>query len=160
VVVVVLYILLGTAPASALTAHNAYVAQRIAEWRDTAESTTAATNENEQGGRTACGWIGVEVRPMTKLFAASLGMAVPHGAIFEQPEPGSPAAKAGIQKNDVITTINGSSLMRSSDFLPIISRKAPGTTISLTTRRNGQLIRVRVRLGSKCPRFEPSAAAL
>jgi serine protease Do len=100
----------------------------------------------------ACGWIGVQVRPMTKLFADSLGMTAPYGAIFEQPETGSPAANAGIQAGDVITTINGSPLMRASDFTPIISMKAPGTTIYLDTRRNGQLIGVRLTLGSsECP---------
>jgi hypothetical protein len=39
-----------------------------------------------------CGWIGVAVSPMTSAYAASLGMVQPYGAIFEQPEPGSPAA--------------------------------------------------------------------
>ena len=42
-------------------------------------------------GNDLCGWIGVAVSPMTAAFAESLGMAEPYGAIFEQPEPGSPA---------------------------------------------------------------------
>ena len=157
-VAVILHILFVTLLTTAATALDDHIPAaeipvwRIAQLRSAADTTSPAINEHEQRGRNACGWIGVQVRPMTKLFAASLGMAVPHGAIFEQPERGSPAANAGIHKNDVITTINGSPLMRSSDFLPIISRRAPGTTISLTTRRNGQLIRVRVRLGSsECP---------
>ena len=65
-----------------------------------------------------CGWIGVKVGPMTRAFADSLGMAEPYGAIFDQPEAGSPAATAGIQAGDVITAINGSPVMRSSDFAP------------------------------------------
>jgi hypothetical protein len=39
-----------------------------------------------------CGWIGVQVKPITAAFANSLGMAEPYGAIFDQPElwqPGS-----------------------------------------------------------------------
>lgn len=54
-----------------------------------------------------CGWIGVQVRPMTAAFARSLGMAVPYGAIFEQPLQGSAAANAGIREWDVVTTIDG-----------------------------------------------------
>jgi hypothetical protein len=42
---------------------------------------------------------------MTAAFAASLGMAVPYGAIFDQPEPGSPAANAHIEQGDVLTAI-------------------------------------------------------
>ena len=34
-----------------------------------------------------CGWIGVEVRPMTRPFADSLGMTEPYGAIFDRPSP-------------------------------------------------------------------------
>src|SRR5262249_60415060 len=73
--------------------------------------------------------MGVEVRPMTAAFAASLGMAVPYGAIFEQPEPGSPPANAHIEQGGVLTAINGSPLMRSNDFAGVISKMAPGATV-------------------------------
>src|ERR1700752_2684147 len=72
-----------------------------------------------------CGWIGVQVSPMTRAFADSLGMAEPYGAIFDRPEPGSPAAIAGIEAGDVITAINGSPVMRSSDFATMIAAIAP-----------------------------------
>ena len=105
------------------------------------------TQEN-QNGDDLCGWIGVAVRPMTSEFAASLGMAVPYGAIFDQPEPGSPAANAQIEQGDVVTAINGSPLMRSNDFAGIISAMAPGTTVGLATWRNGEARQVTVKLGS------------
>jgi membrane-associated protease RseP (regulator of RpoE activity) len=95
-----------------------------------------------------CGWIGVQVSPMTLAFADSLGMVEPYGAIFNQPEPGSPAANAGIEAGDVVTTINGSALKGSSDFLPIISAMGPGSMVYLSTFRNGEMIEVRLVLGS------------
>ena len=98
--------------------------------------------------RAPCGWIGAQVRPMTASFAASLGMAEPYGAIFDRPEAGSPAAKAGIAAGDVITAIDGVPLMRASDFITIIANKAPGTSVSLSIRRNGMFIRVTLTLGS------------
>ena len=103
-------------------------------------------------GSDGCGWIGVAVSPMTRAFAESLGMAEPYGAIFGQPEPGSPAAHARIQAGDVITAINGTSVMRSSDFAAMISARAPGSTVYLSTFRDGQMIEVQLVLGSgKCP---------
>jgi serine protease Do len=101
-----------------------------------------------------CGWMGVAVSPITPAFAESLGMAEPYGGIFGRPEPGSPAATAGIEQGDVLTAINGSPLMRSSDFAEIISMMAPGTTVYLDTRRDGDAMQVKLILGSaKCSRM-------
>ena len=100
---------------------------------------------------TFCGWIGVKVSPMTRSFADSLRMVEPYGAIFGQPKPTSPAAQAGIEVGDVITAINGIPLARSRDFATIISKRAPGSVIYLTTFRNGELMEIKLTLGySKC----------
>ena len=125
---------------------------QIAENSERANSVKAAVDQQAQEDHHVCGWIGVQVRPMTAAFAVSLGMAVPYGAIFDRPEPGSPAARAKIEAGDVITTINGSPLRSWGDFTSIISRMAPGTDLYLTTYRNTQLIVTKVTLGSsKCP---------
>jgi membrane-associated protease RseP (regulator of RpoE activity) len=84
----------------------------------------------QQTPKDLCGWVGVRVAPMTKAFAESLGMAETYGAIFDRPEPGSPAESAGIEQGDVLTAINGSPLMQASDFAKIISAMAPGTAVS------------------------------
>jgi serine protease Do len=89
---------------------------------------------------------------MTRAFADSLGMAEPYGAIFDQPEAGSPAADAGIQAGDVITAVNGSPVMRSTDFATMIAAMAPNTMAYLSTSRDGQTIEVKLMVGSgKCP---------
>ena len=67
-----------------------------------------------------------------------------YGAVFRRPRPGGPAAKAGIAAYDVVTAVNGASLADWRDFATMISAKAPGTVVSLTTYRNRQLIEVRV----------------
>jgi predicted metalloprotease with PDZ domain len=107
-----------------------------------------------------CGWLGVQVSPMTAAFADSLGMVERYGAISGQPEPNSPAAKAGIAEGDVITAINGSPLMSSNDFAAMISAMAPGSMVYLRTFRNGELIEVQAVLGSStCPTKRHSAGA-
>jgi serine protease Do len=109
---------------------------------------SASVVQAQENGNELCGWIGVKVSPMTAPFAESLGMAEPYGAIFERPEPGSPAAAAHIEAGDVLTAINGSPLMRSSDFAGIISAMAPGTSVYLDTWRDRQATQVTVVLGS------------
>jgi serine protease Do len=98
-----------------------------------------------------CGWIGVGVSPVSKVMAESLGMDVPYGAIFNSPEPGSPAA-AEIEAGDLLTAINDGPLMNAQDFAPAIAAMAPGTTVYLSIRRDGQLTEIQLILGSaKCP---------
>ncbi len=107
--------------------------------------------QHVQHGPLLCAWIGVQVSPMTRAFADSLGMVEPYGAIFDQPRPGSPATKARIEAGDVITAINGAPIKRSRDFAAIIFKMAPGSVIYLTTFRNGELTRRKVTLAfSNC----------
>jgi serine protease Do len=110
-----------------------------------AEMTVAQQQPN---GGASCGWIGVQVRPMTAAFAESLGMTEIYGAIFDRPEPGSPAASAHIEAGDVLTAINGSRLVHASDFARIIAATAPGTTVYLDTWRDRQAMQVKLVLGS------------
>lgn len=101
-----------------------------------------------QQAQTVCGWIGVQVSPMTAAFADSLGMTEIYGAIFDRPEPGSPAASAHIEAGDVITSINGAKLVHPGDFATTIAQMAPGTMVYLTTWRDRQLIERSVVVGS------------
>jgi S1-C subfamily serine protease len=118
-----------------------------------ADDIAAAKNSRRSGKSAAvpCGWIGVRVQRLTAAFADSLGMAVSYGAIFARPKPGSPAAKAKIEAGDVVTAVNGSPVANWRDFAPMIAKMAPGTTVYLTTWRNGELIDVAATVGSsKC----------
>jgi serine protease Do len=124
-----------------------------------AYAANATVVQGKQKGTDLCGWMGVAVSPMTAAFAESLGMAEPYGAIFERPEPDSPAATADIEQGDVLTAINGSPLMRSSDFARIISMMAPGTSVYLNTWRDGEAREVSLTLGSAhCRKSGQSAA--
>jgi PDZ domain len=94
-----------------------------------------------QGGTGFCGWVGVTVSPMTPAFAQSLGMTQPYGAIFDTPEPGSPAAAENkIEQGDVLLAINGTPLARASDFAAIISMIAPGDEVHFDMVRNGDAV--------------------
>jgi hypothetical protein len=142
---------LSEEPRSPVTRQTTLPFGRLPGSSDKTNPTRLVAQHSEEGGP-ICGWIGVEVRPMTRPFADSLGMTELYGAIFDRPQPDGPAAQAKIQAGDVLTAINGSALVSSSDFIPTISAMAPGTDVDLTTYRDGQLIEVKVTLGSyACP---------
>ena len=78
-------------------------------------------------------------------------MTTPYGALFRRPQPGGPAAQAGIEPYDAVTAINGAPLQNWREFAGIVSGMAPGTRIYLTTWRSTQLLQVGVVVAaSKC----------
>ena len=59
-------------------------------------------------------------------------------ALVARVEPDSPAARAGILRQDVIRSINGQTVYESSDLPPIIGAMAPGTRVSIEVIRDGK----------------------
>ena len=72
-------------------------------------------------------WLGVKIQPVTADIADSLGLKKVEGALIDQPQPASPAAKAGIEAGDVITAVNSKSIKNSRELVQMIGMMAPGT---------------------------------
>ena len=71
---------------------------------DTAKMVVAQLKKD---GHVTRGWIGVQIQPVTAGIADSLGLKSAQGAMVDEPQKDSPAAKAGIESGDVITAVNG-----------------------------------------------------
>ena len=65
-------------------------------------------------------------------------LGVPYGAFVTRVERDSPAMLAGIQVGDVITAMNGGSIMTYSSYCSQLMRIEPGQTVLLTVRRQSQ----------------------
>jgi len=88
-------------------------------------------------GMVTRGWVGVEIQKITPDIAESLGLKDVQGALVAQPQPNSPAAKAGVESGDVITAINGEKVKDSHDLAIRIAQMAPGTSVKLSVLRQG-----------------------
>ena len=64
-------------------------------------------------------------------------------------QPGTPAARAGLQSGDVITAIDGKTITSTNGVQSAISSKHPGDKISLTYTRDGQSNTVEVTLATR-----------
>jgi serine protease Do len=84
------------------------------------------------------GWLGVQVQPVTADIADSLGMKQARGAMVDNPQEDSPAARAGIKAGDVITAINGTAVKDSRDLARTVSMMAPGTSVKLDVLHEGE----------------------
>lgn len=93
------------------------------------------------------GWMGVQIQPVTAAIADSVGLKKAEGAIVDEPQADSPAAKAGIVTGDIITAVNGNAVKDSRDLARKISTMAPGSSVKLDIWHKGGAKTVTLALG-------------
>ncbi|HEX9013389.1 MAG TPA: trypsin-like peptidase domain-containing protein, partial [Anaerolineaceae bacterium] len=93
-------------------------------------------------------YVGINYQPLNPAIAAQLGISQTQGVILAQIVPGSPAEKAGMQPNDVITAVDGKKLVNDSDLGLFLNSHRPGDKVSFTVERSGQTLNVQVTLGT------------
>ena len=99
-------------------------------------------------GKVTRAWLGVQVQPVTEGIAESLGIKKAEGALVDDAQPDTPAAKAGIQAGDVITAVNGTAVKDSRDLARHISAMTPGTSVKLDILRKGEAKTIDVSLAT------------
>ncbi|PYU26848.1 MAG: peptidase S1 [Acidobacteria bacterium] len=95
-------------------------------------------NQIVQHGKVTRGSIGVtfqEEQSNNPIVLRELGAA--NGMVLQYVEPGSPAAEAGIQPGDVVTTVNGKPVKSGSDLVDPITQTEVGTKVHLIYMRGG-----------------------
>ena len=90
--------------------------------------------------------IGIKIYTVTEQDAQSWN--VPQGVMVSQVIAGSPAEKAGLQKDDIITAVNGKKVLTTEEFLPIVQESTIGETITLSIYRDGKTMDVKVEIAS------------
>jgi serine protease Do len=98
-------------------------------------------------GTVSRGWIGVQIQPVTSDIADSLGMKKAEGALVAEPQANGPAAKAGIESGDVITSVNGEPVKDARELARTIGALAPGNAVKLNVLHKGQDKVVNLTLG-------------
>ena len=88
-------------------------------------------------GRVTRGRIGVQIGPVAKDIAESLGLGKTQGALVSGVEAGSPADKAGIEAGDVITKFDGKTIDKVSDLPRMVGSTKPGSKSTITVFRRG-----------------------
>src|ERR1700694_5628587 len=88
-------------------------------------------------GSVTRGWIGVQIQSVTPEIADSLGLKSVQGALVAEPQSGGPAAKAGIEAGDVITSVNGAALKDARELARQIGGLPPGTSVKLFLLHKG-----------------------
>ncbi len=92
-------------------------------------------------------YMGVEYRMISRQVAILNDL--PEGAYVMNVVSGSPAEKAGVQTDDIITKINGAKLTDTNDLAHVVSGKKVGDQVTLTIWRNNQTLTKSVTLGTQ-----------
>jgi serine protease Do len=91
-----------------------------------------------KSGKVTRGYIGVGIQEVTPDLAKVFGVPSAEGALVGSVTPEGPGARAGLQKGDVITTLNDKAISDYRDLRLQISQMAPGTAVKLGILRSGQ----------------------
>lgn len=97
-------------------------------------------------GKVTRGWMGVNIQEVTETIAKGLGLDEARGVIISGVQDGSPAARAGLQSNDVILKLNDQVIEDVPDVRNRVATTAPGTTITLQILRDGKTRSIDVKL--------------
>ncbi|HUU32824.1 MAG TPA: Do family serine endopeptidase [Vicinamibacterales bacterium] len=82
--------------------------------------------------------LGVTVQGLTPELAESLGASETRGALVSDVEPGGPGARAGLKQGDLVLQIDGHPVTDANRLRNQIAGTRPGSSITLTVRRNGR----------------------
>jgi S1-C subfamily serine protease len=122
-------------------------------------------------GRADYAYLGVGSVPLYPQLVERFDLPVKSGAWLQDVRPGGPAARAGLrggsgavrfqarayrEGGDVLTKVDGESVVRASDVSEKLAAHAPGDRVALEIWRDGKARRVQVQLGRRP--LEPSAS--
>jgi len=98
-------------------------------------------------GRTKRGWLGVQIQPVSKDFAESLGLPDEKGAFVSNVDPNGPSKKAGIEAGDVILRFNDFEITRMIDLPRVVAEADVGSVAVVEVWRKNKIISIKVKLG-------------
>jgi serine protease Do len=112
-----------------------------------AQTVKAVVAQLKDKGSVSRGWIGVQIQPVTADIADSLGLKKAEGALVAEPQANGPAAKAGVESGDVITSVNGEAVKDARELARTIGGMPPGAAVKLNVLHKGQDKTVNLTLG-------------
>ncbi|HEX6790200.1 MAG TPA: Do family serine endopeptidase [Candidatus Krumholzibacteria bacterium] len=100
-------------------------------------------------GKVRYGYLGIRLQELDKSLAQGMALPVEHGILVEEVYPDTPAAKAGIERRDVIVNYDGQAVREDSKFRLMVGSTPIGKTIPVVVVRDGKEKRVSVTLAER-----------
>jgi len=95
-------------------------------------------------------WLGAEIRDLDATISSALGLTSSEGVLVNNVTSGSPADQVGLQRGDVIISLDGSKVVDTLQIQDRLRKLKPGDTVKLVLDKvNGGKKNVYVTLGVK-----------
>ena len=102
----------------------------------------------KEHGRVERGFLGAATQPVDATMARALHLPRPEGALVAQVDGNSPAARAGLRPGDVVTAVGDTPVRSPRELARAVGNLHGGAETTLTTRRDGQEVRLQVRVAA------------
>jgi serine protease DegS len=103
-------------------------------------------------GRVRRGWLGVESEEVPRATAAALGIDPPAALRISNVTPRGPAELVGLQRDDLVTHLNGQPILSAQEALNRVAAMAPGSSLNIQARRGAQRLTFNATLEERPPR--------
>lgn len=97
-------------------------------------------------GKVVRGWLGVSIQPVTADIAKQFRLQDEKGALIGDVVESSPAEKAGLQRGDVITALNGKEVIDPAGLRNTVASIGPGKEVPVRFLRDGKPMATTVRI--------------
>lgn len=101
-----------------------------------------------ENGKVRRGYLGVSISDLTQELAEAFQTGTTNGALVEVVQDGTPAARAGLKRGDVIRKIDNYPVESVSDLRLKVASMRPGTEVTVQILREGEEETLQVTLGS------------
>ncbi|MBI4462065.1 MAG: PDZ domain-containing protein, partial [Acidobacteria bacterium] len=111
-------------------------------------------NQIRRQGRVVRGSIGISFRraeTQNEVILRSFG--ADYGVLVDEVQPGGPADRAGLQRGDVITAVNGETVRSGDELVEIITATAVGESVTARYLRDKKEREVTVSVEDRCKVF-------
>jgi len=112
----------------------------------------------KEHGRVIRGWLGVEIQEVTPDLAKSFGLAAPKGALVAGVQKDGPAAKAGIQRGDIIVKYDGQIVHDEHELPELVAQTPLGKTVPIEVIRDGKHVTLNAKIAELKDQQVASAA--
>lgn len=114
-----------------------------------AELASEVTQALIKDGKVSRGWLGVSIQDLTEDMAEAQGIETSEGAIIADVTNGSPAEKGGLERGDIILSVNGKKVTDATSTTRVVGKLIANTANEFNIIRGGKQRTINVTVGER-----------